>query len=77
MNSVRNVESVLRIFVATEVSLGAGIAQSVQRLATGCTSEESEFDFRLRQKFSILQFLQTGSEAHPAYYPMDTGGKAA
>jgi hypothetical protein len=41
-------------------------AQSVERRATG-------FDFRQGQNFSLLRSVQTGSEAHPASYPMGTG----
>jgi hypothetical protein len=39
----------------------------------GWTTEESEFETRQGQKFSLLRVIQTGSEAHPASYPMDTG----
>jgi hypothetical protein len=46
------------------------------------TTEGSDFDSRLGQKFSLLHVVQTGSEAHPASYLMGTrgsfpGGKAA
>jgi hypothetical protein len=53
---------------------GAGIAQLVQRLATGWTTEESEFESPLGQKFTFLYIVQTGSGAHPTSYPMGTGG---
>jgi hypothetical protein len=56
---------------------GAGIAQSVYRLATGWTAEGSEFESRWGQKFSILHVVPTGSRVHPTAYPMITGGKAA
>jgi hypothetical protein len=51
-------------------------------LATGWTTEGSEFLFRFGQEFPLLHNVQTGSGAHPASYPMDTGdsslgGKAA
>jgi hypothetical protein len=39
--------------------------------------DESEFESRYGQEFSLLHVVQTGSEAHPASYPMGTGGKAA
>jgi hypothetical protein len=45
-------------------TLGAGVAQSVQRLATGWTAEGSEFESRWGQDFSPLH-VQTGSGAHP------------
>jgi hypothetical protein len=32
------------------------------------------FDSWKRQDFSLLHSVQTGSGAHPAPYPMDTGG---
>jgi hypothetical protein len=51
------------------------IAQSVQCLATGWTTERSGFDPRQRRKnfFSNL-CVQTGSGAHPASCTMGTGG---
>jgi hypothetical protein len=33
------------------------------------------FDSRQRQEFSLLHRVQTGSGAHLASYPMDTGGE--
>jgi hypothetical protein len=58
---------------------GVGIAQSVQRRATGWTTGVR---FPAGQDFSLLHSVQTGSGAHLAPYPMDTGdpflrGKAA
>jgi hypothetical protein len=50
------------------------IAQSVERLATGWTTKGSEFETRWGQEFPLLSTDQTGSEAHPASYPMGTGG---
>jgi hypothetical protein len=52
----------------------AGIAQSVQRLATGWTAEGSEFESRWGQEFSLLHIVQTGSAAHPTSYAVGTGG---
>jgi hypothetical protein len=46
----------------------AGVAQSVQRLATGWTG--SEFECRWAQEFYLLQ---TGSGVHPTSYPVVTG----
>jgi hypothetical protein len=48
----------------------------------GWTTEESEFESRWGQIFSLLHIVQTESEAHPASYPRGTGesfteGKAA
>jgi hypothetical protein len=62
--------------------LGAGIAQSVQRMATGRSTEGSEFDSRWGQEFSLLYVVQTDSGVDPTSYPMGTGvsfrrGKAA
>jgi hypothetical protein len=54
--------------------LKAEIAQSAQRLATGWTIKGSKSDSRWRQEFSILHVVQTGSGAHPAFYPIGTGG---
>jgi hypothetical protein len=72
---------IYRYCMLPEFSCGAGVAQSVQRLATGWTTEGSEFESRYRQDFSPLQSVQTVG-AHPASYPMGTegsypGGKAA
>jgi hypothetical protein len=33
-----------------------------------------DFESRWEQDFSPLHLVQTGSGAHPASYPMDTGG---
>jgi hypothetical protein len=40
--------------------------QSVQRLATGWTTEGSEFEYRYGQEFSLLHVVQTSSGVHPA-----------
>jgi hypothetical protein len=40
----------------------------------GWTTEGSEFESRWGQEFSLLHVVQTGSGAHPASYPMGTGG---
>jgi hypothetical protein len=32
----------------------------------------SEFESQWEQEFSLLHVVQTGSEAHPASYPMGT-----
>jgi hypothetical protein len=36
-------------------------------------TEGSEFESLYGQEFSLLHVFQTGSEAHPASYPMGTG----
>jgi hypothetical protein len=51
-------------------------------MATGWTTEGSEFESRWGQEFSLLQVVKTDSGAHPASYPMGNGvsfpgGKAA
>jgi hypothetical protein len=56
------------------INFGAGIAQPVWRLATGWTTEGSEFESQYGQEFPLLHVVQTGSWAHPASYPMDTEG---
>jgi hypothetical protein len=43
-------------------------------LATGWTIEGSKFESRQGQEFFLLHVVQTGSGAHPASYPMGTGG---
>jgi hypothetical protein len=51
---------------------GAGIGQSVQRLATGWTTEGSEFESRKGQEFYLLHVVQSGSGDNPASYSMGT-----
>jgi hypothetical protein len=46
------------------------IAQSAYRRAT---SRKAWFRFPEVQDFSLLHGVQTGTEAHPASYPMGTG----
>jgi hypothetical protein len=54
--------------------IGAGIAQSVQRLATGWTTERSEFGSWWWQEFLLLHVVRTGSVAHPASYAVCSAG---
>jgi hypothetical protein len=55
--------------------LGAGVAQSVQCLATDWTTGRSRFDPRQgRKDFSSNLCVQTGSGAHPASCTMGIGG---
>jgi hypothetical protein len=49
-----------------------GTALSVQRLATGWTTEGSQFEPGGVMNF--LHVVQAVSEVHPTSYPMDTGG---
>jgi hypothetical protein len=54
--------------------LPAGRRQSVERLATGWTTEGSEFESWYSQEYSLLHVVvQAGSGVHPTSYPMDTG----
>jgi hypothetical protein len=53
--------------------LRAGIAQSVQGLATGWTTEGSDFESRYCQEFSLLHVVLTDSRVHPTSYSMGTG----
>jgi hypothetical protein len=46
------------------LDLRAGIAQSVQRLATGWTTKGSEFECRWGQEFSLLHVVQISSGVH-------------
>jgi hypothetical protein len=39
----------------------------------GWTTKGSEFESQCGQKCSLLHFVQTASEAHPASYPVGTG----
>jgi hypothetical protein len=52
--------------VSFNTPLGAGVAQSVERLSTGWMFGERGFD-------SHLHGVQTDSGAQPASYPMGTG----
>jgi hypothetical protein len=48
--------------------------QLVWQLATGWTTEGSEFKSRYGQELSLLHVVQTGSGVHPSSYPLGTGG---
>jgi hypothetical protein len=50
------------------------MAQSVERLAIGWTTEGSEFESWWDQEFSLLHVVQSGSGVHPTSYPIGTGG---
>jgi hypothetical protein len=52
--------------------MGAGIAQSVQRLVTSWTTEGPEFESRWGQEFSHHHIFQTGSGTHIVSYTMCT-----
>jgi hypothetical protein len=52
----------------------AGITLSVYWLATGWTTEGSEFESLWGQEFSPLHIVQTCSGVHPTSYSMGTGG---
>jgi hypothetical protein len=55
--------------------MGAGVAQSLSRLATHWTTGPSSFDpLQSRKDFSSSLCVQTGSGAHPASCTMDVGG---
>jgi hypothetical protein len=56
---------------------GAGVAQSIQRLATGLDDRVIGVRGLIGSRifsFSILHVVQTVSEAHPTSYPIGTGG---
>jgi hypothetical protein len=61
------------MLVLRSVNKEAGIAQSVQRLATGWTTDGSEFEILLSRVFCFLHVIQIGSGAYPASYPMGMG----
>jgi hypothetical protein len=50
------------------MTIGAGIAQSVQRRAAGVPSPIGA------RHFSVLQIVHSGSEAHQVPYPIGTRG---
>jgi hypothetical protein len=61
--------------------LGVGSRDSSVGIATGWTTEGSEFESWWVQDFSPLHVVQISSGAHPTSYPMGTtssfpGGKA-
>jgi hypothetical protein len=43
-------------------------------MATGWTTEGSEFGSLYCKEFSLLHVVDTGSGVHPTSYPIDTGG---
>jgi hypothetical protein len=54
-----------------------GIAQSVQRLATGWTTDGMDIESRQGQECSLLHVVKTSYGTQPASYPMGTGGHGA
>jgi hypothetical protein len=54
--------------------IGAGVAQSVSRLAMGWTTEESELESRDGQECSLPHIFQAGSGVHSPSDPKGTGG---
>jgi hypothetical protein len=50
------------------------VSPRVQLQDTGWMTDEPEFESRLSKTCSLLHVIQTGSEAHPASYPMGTDG---
>jgi hypothetical protein len=72
---VRNISLCYIIYAMSVINgEGAGIAQSVWRLATGWMTEGLEFGSLYGQEFSVLHVVQTGSGVHPTSYPMGNGG---
>jgi hypothetical protein len=65
-----NYYSLPKYFRVHHTQCGTGIAQSVERLATGWTTEGSVFESRWGQESSLLQVIHTDSGVHP----MGTGG---
>jgi hypothetical protein len=43
-------------------------------IATGWTTEGSEFESRLGKEFSLLHVVRTGSGVHPTSYTVGSGG---
>jgi hypothetical protein len=54
---------------------GAGIAQSVWRLAAGWEAERSEFESRWERDIFLLHVILSGTRAHPVSYSVGTGVK--
>jgi hypothetical protein len=48
----------------------------LSRYYDGLRSGQLEFDSGQKQDFYLLHSIQTGSGAHPAFYPMGSGVKA-
>jgi hypothetical protein len=74
INGARVVSASGKLISGVTFNTRAGIAQSVQRLATDWTTEGSEFEFRYVQEFLLLHVVQTGSGVHLTFYPMGTRG---
>jgi hypothetical protein len=64
--------TVSHVLTRKGVRLGAGVAQSVLCLTTDWTTGVRSLTEA--EDFSSIQCIQTGSGAHPASYPMGTGG---
>jgi hypothetical protein len=66
-------------FEVSSACLYVALEPFQRRLSSVCiaTAGQPVFDSRRVQNFSLLQSVQTGSEAHPASYPMGNGGSFA
>jgi hypothetical protein len=62
------------VFKINVVDMNKMSRDSVVVIATGWPTEELEFESRQVQEFSLFHVVQTGPGAHPASYPMGTGG---
>jgi hypothetical protein len=60
--------------VANVLSMGTAEELSQRRAVGELMNWGSEFQSRYGKDFSPLHVIQTSSEAHPASYPMGTGG---
>jgi hypothetical protein len=62
-------DNVLGLYIRTKSRGGSvGIVT-----AYGLTTGGPEFEFQYNQEFTLFHIVQTGSDVHPASYPMCTG----
>jgi hypothetical protein len=66
----------LNIHISTKYIFENGNRDSAVGIATGCGLDDWGIGVRVPvgQEFSHFHIVQTGTRAHPASYPMGTGG---
>jgi hypothetical protein len=77
INAVKKGEAMCLINYATCHETIWGSRRMAQRSWYGLVDRGVGVRVPVSQELSLLQIVQTGSEAHPTSYPMGTGGKAA
>jgi hypothetical protein len=75
--SVHILFRVLCFIIFLRRNLHGKCRDSAVGIATGWTTEGSEFESRWGQEFLLFGVVPTGSGVHPTSYPMGTGGSSS